>query len=91
MTGRIPQADKDALTFTLRELDPQELPGQGPIEEILFHFREHLFDIVMDAFNSPERVMVVGERIGTDFHALDVRFADDALPGASEPPALGSE
>ena len=41
MTGRIPQADKDALTFTLRELDPQELPGQGPIEEIPFHFREH--------------------------------------------------
>ena len=75
VTGRIPEADQDAQTFTLREIDPPNIPGAGSNEEISFRFGEHLFEMIMDAFDSPERVIVVGERMGAGFFALDVRFA----------------
>jgi hypothetical protein len=91
VAGRIPEADQDALTFTLRDLDPPDVPGVGLVEEILFHFGEHLFEVVMDAFNSPEQVIVVGERVGMDYLALDVRFAGDGSLEGPQPSGLGSE
>jgi hypothetical protein len=91
VAGRIPKADKDALTFTLRDLDPSEVPAVGLVEEIPFRFGEHLFEVVMDAFNSEERVVVVGERVGSDYQALDVRFGADGSPEVPQPPGLESE
>ncbi|MFI5457265.1 MAG: hypothetical protein ACHRXM_17605 [Isosphaerales bacterium] len=91
VTGSIPEADQDAFTFTLRDLDPQDIPGVGPVEEIPFRFAEHLLDIVIDAFNSLERVTVVGEGSGTEFQALDIEFAGDPSLERSEPHPVGSE
>ncbi len=91
VAGRIPEADQDAFTFTLRELDPQDIPGVGRAEEISFRFREHLLDTVIDAFNSLERVVVVGEASGTDFEALDIKFAGEPSLDRSDAGPVGSE
>ncbi|MGA7501579.1 MAG: hypothetical protein WBX00_33020, partial [Isosphaeraceae bacterium] len=60
-----------------------DIPGVGPVSEIKFFFDDHLFDKVADAWNSQERVTVVGERIGSDFKALDIQESTLA-PAASE-------
>ena len=53
----------------------------GSYAQIKFFFDDHLFDKVADAWNSQERVTVVGERIGSDFKALDIQESTLALVG----------
>ena len=73
VTGVAEGADQGQEFFTLRQLDPSDLPGIGPVSEIKFSFDDHLFDKVSDTWNSQERVAVVGERTGNDFKALDIQ------------------
>jgi len=83
VTGVAEGADQGFDFFTLRQLVPSDIPGVGPVNEIKFFFDDHLFDKVADAWNSQERVTVVGERIGSDFKALDIQESTLA-PAASE-------
>jgi hypothetical protein len=83
VTGVAEGADQGFDFFTLRQLVPADIPGVGPVGEIKFFFDDHLFDKVSDAWNSQERVTVVGERIGNDFKALDIQESTLA-PAASE-------
>ena len=83
VTGVAEGADQGFDFFTLRQLVPSDIPGVGPVSEIKFFFDDHLFDKVADAWNSQERVTVVGERIGSDFKALDIQESTLA-PAASE-------
>ena len=76
--GVIEEADQREFTFTLRQLDSPEVPGMGAVAEIEFRFENHLYEIVMDAFNSLERMVVVGERVDAYSQALDIRLA--AIP-----------
>ena len=80
ISGVIEAADQGHLTFILRDLSPRELPGVGPVEEIRFWFEDHFYDDVMDAFTTLERVVVVGERIGSAYQALDIQEAADVAP-----------
>ena len=85
VTGVIEAADHGTLTFTLRQLDPPDVPVLGYVTEIRFRFEEHLYDIVMDAFNSLERMVVVGERVDPSIcQALDVQEAGELTIGDSE-------
>ena len=84
VTGVAEGADQGLDFFTLRKLDPPEVPGIGRVPEIQFKFDDHLFDEVSDAWNSQERITVVGERIGTMFKALDIELASDPEPVATE-------
>jgi hypothetical protein len=52
--------------------------------EIKFYFDDHLFDKVSDAWISEERITVVGERIGTDFKALDIQESTTASAASEE-------
>jgi len=81
VTGVAEGADQGFDFFTLRQLVPSDIPGVGPVSEIKFFFDDHLFDKVADAWNSQERVTVVGERIGSDFKALDIQESTLALVG----------
>jgi hypothetical protein len=91
VTGVAEEADQGTSTFTLRELEPVVVPVVGAVAEIRFAFEDHLFDAVLDAFNSQERVVVVGERIGTSHKALDLRYADDASADDAHPTVPVSE
>ena len=82
ISGVIEEADQGLSSFTLRQLEPQDVPGLGPVSEITFRFEDHLYDDVMEAFNSLERVIVVGERVESFVKALDVQTATDAVPDA---------
>ena len=73
VTGVAEGADQGFDFFILRQLQPIDIPGVSPVSEIKFSFDDHLFDKVADAWNSQERVTVVGERIGNDFKALDIQ------------------
>ena len=44
------------------------------MDELTFGFDEHVYEIVMEAFNSLERVVVVGEMIAGKNQALDVKL-----------------
>lgn len=77
VTGVIEEADQGRLSFTLRQLGPLVSPPVEEASEISFRFDDHLYDAVMDAFNSLDRVVVVGEWIGTTLQALDVRLDTD--------------
>ena len=48
-----------------------------------FGFDEHVYEIVMEAFNSLERVVVVGEMIAGKNQALDIKFEGPAQPEPS--------
>lgn len=91
VSGVIEEADQGTSSFTLRKLEPQTLPVVGAMTEIGFRFEDHLYDAVMDAFNSLERMVVVGERIDTFYQALDVQVAVDVSPSSPEPEASDSE
>ncbi|MGZ5972891.1 MAG: hypothetical protein ACXWPK_05690 [Isosphaeraceae bacterium] len=91
VSGVIEEADQGTSSFTLRKLEPQTLPVVDAMTEIGFRFEDHLYDAVMDAFNSLERMVVVGERIDTFYQALDVQVAVDVSPSSPEPEASGSE
>ena len=80
VTGVAEGADQGFDFFTLRQLVPSDIPGIGPVGEIKFSFDDHLFDKVADAWNSQERITVVGERIGADFKALDIQESTLAAP-----------
>jgi hypothetical protein len=59
------------------------------VSEIPLRFDEHLYDAVMEAFSPLERMVVVGERIDSEYHALNIRLAVDVGVewAASESPA----
>ena len=60
VSGVIEEADQGNFCFTLRQLDPPDVPVVGHVTEILFGFEERLYDTVMEAFNSLERMVVRG-------------------------------
>lgn len=78
VTGIVEEADQGGLSFTLRQLDPPVVPVVGEVAEIRFRFDDHLYDAVMEAFNSLDRMVVVGERVGTVYQALDVQLAAES-------------
>lgn len=80
VTGVAEGADQGFDFFILRQLAPAQIPGLGPVAEIKFTFEDHLFDKVALAWNSQDRVAVVGERVDSSFHALDLQLADDQAP-----------
>jgi hypothetical protein len=85
VTGIVEEADQGASSFTLRQLEPPLPRTVGSLLEIAFRFEDHLYDTVMEAFNSLERMTIVGERIDSYFQALDVQVAGDIArrtPGA---------
>jgi hypothetical protein len=82
ITGVIEEADQGSSTFTLRQLEPPNVLGEDQAPEIEFQFEDHLYDTVMEAFNSLERMVVVGERIYAFYQALDVQLASDGTPDA---------
>jgi hypothetical protein len=91
ISGVIEEADQGTFSFTLRQLDPAETVVVNNAVEISFAFDDHLFDAVSDAWNSQERVFVVGERIGTDCKALNIRAATDSSGDWTKPEQQGSE
>ncbi len=78
ISGVVEEADQGNLSFKLRQLDPAEATVVGGATEIPFVFEEHLYDTVMEAFNSLERMVVVGERVDSVYQALDVQLAVEA-------------
>ena len=91
VAGVAEEADQGTSTFTLRDLESVDLSVVDDVAEIRFSFDDHLFDIVMEAFNSQERIVVVGERIGASHKALDIRYADDSSPGDVDPTIAASK
>jgi hypothetical protein len=89
ISGVIEEADQGTLCFTLRQLDPSDVAVVGNVTEIPFRFDEHLYDTVMEAFNSLERMVVVGERVDSRYEALDIKLAVDAADAGSEPESSG--
>jgi hypothetical protein len=84
VTGVVEEADQGESSFTLRQLEPPVPPELVALSEIAFRFQDHLYDAVMDAFNSLERVTVVGERIDSTFQAHVVQVAGNADRGTSD-------
>lgn len=78
VTGVVEEADQGGLSFTLRRLEPPVPPVLGDVAEVPFRFEDHLYDAVMEAFISLDRMVVVGERVGTVHQALDVRLAAES-------------
>lgn len=64
--------------------------AEGPVIEIEFHFKDYVYDTLMDAFNSLERMVVVGERVETYYQALDVQPAADVSTGSPLTEGTGS-
>jgi hypothetical protein len=89
VTGVIEAVDQGTATFTLRQLDPPDVPVVGAVPEIRFHFEEYLYDIVMEAFFSLERVVIVGELIDSDYLALKVQMANEVSPETTDGPRRG--
>ena len=90
VVGVVEGADQGFDYFVLRQLDRADIPGVGPASEITFYFDDHLFDKVADAWNSQDRIIVVGERIGSDFKALDIQFATESVGDGSKSGAAGT-
>lgn len=90
VSGVIEEADQGVLSFKLRQLDPAEATAFGNATEIAFRFEEQLYDVVMEAFNSLERMVVVGERVDTLYQALDIKLAVDATDAETAPVGSGS-
>lgn len=84
VAGVVEEADQGEYAFTLRQLDPRTTPAAIQAAEIRFKFEDHLFDAVMDAFNSTDRMVVVGERIGAVNKALDIQLETASADSASE-------
>jgi len=80
VAGVVEEADQGTFSFTLRQLDPTDIRVLNNASEVRFGFEDRLFDAVSDAWNSQERVFVVGERIGAAYKALDIQVAGDATP-----------
>lgn len=77
VSGKVDEADKGKLTFILRHIAP---PGYRGMLEIPFWFRESLYDDVIEAFNSPEHVVIVGEKMQSGFEAIQLRWMEDTSP-----------
>jgi hypothetical protein len=90
ISGVIEEADQGTFSFTLRQLDPVETAVVNNAAEVTFAFDDHLLDAVSEAWNSQERVFVVGERMGADCKALNIRPATDG-GGVGAKPEKGSE
>ncbi len=91
VAGVVEEADQGTFSFTLCQLDPTDIPVLNNASEVRFGFEDRLLDAVSDAWNSQERVFVIGERIGAAYKALDIQVAGDATPGGSEGEGHGSE
>jgi hypothetical protein len=65
--------------FTLRELEPRDLPVLDGKTEVDFRFDDHLLQDVADAWNSSERASVVGEWTGEEFKALAIEAVGDGV------------
>lgn len=91
VSGVIEEADQGNLGFTLRQLDPAEASAFGNATEIAFRFEEHLYDTVMEAFNTLERMVVVGERVDSTYQALDVQLAVAGTDAGTAPEVPGSK
>ena len=72
--GVISEADQELRSFRLRDLVHVEDPRFTGVDEMTFGFDEHVYEVVMEAFNSLERVVVVGEKIAGKNQALDIKF-----------------
>jgi len=72
--GVISEADQELRSFRLRDLVHVEDPRFAGVDEMTFGFDEHVYEIVMEAFISLERVVVVGEMIAGKHQALDIKF-----------------
>ena len=72
--GVISEADQELCSFKLRDLVHVGNTRFREVDELTFGFDEHVYEIVMEAFNSLERVVVVGEMIAGKNQALDVKF-----------------
>ena len=82
--GVIEEMDQGTSSFTLRQLDPTDAPSLRAVAELPFRFEDHLYDAVMDAFTSLERVAVVGERVDSIYQALDVQELGELFVGDSD-------
>lgn len=85
VAGVMEGADVGTQTFTLRQVEPLGGAGVDAMSEIVFRFEDRLSDVVSDAWNSQDRVFVVGERVGIEFRALDIEVAAEAaidVPGS---------
>ena len=91
VTGVAEAADQGLDHFTLRKLEGLEVPELSKLNEIRFTFDDHLFDEVSDAWNSQDRITVVGEKIGSDFKALAIELANDSEPGTPRTTGKPSE
>ena len=80
--GVISEADQELCSFKLRDLVHVGNTRFREVDELTFGFDEHVYEIVMEAFNSLERVVVVGEMIAGKNQALDVKFE---VPPQPEP------
>ena len=89
--GVIEEMDQGTSSFTLRQLDPTDAPSLGAVAELPFRFEDHLYDAVMDAFTSLERVAVVGERVDSIYQALDVQELGELFVGDSDAQGPSSE
>jgi hypothetical protein len=91
VTGVIEEMDQGSSSFTLRQLEHAGVASLGAITEIPFRFEDHLYDAVIDAFNSLERMAVVGERVDSAYQALDVQQSGELLAGESDAGWVDSE
>ena len=78
--GVISEADQELRSFRLRDLVHVEDPRFAGVDEMTFGFDEHVYEIVMEAFISLERVVVVGEMIAGKHQALDIKFESAPQP-----------
>lgn len=91
IAGVVEGADVGKLQFTLRQFKPGAVPGAEAVSEIVLEFDDRLFDAVSDAWNSQDRVSVVGERVDGKYRAIDVEVASESPADAVSPEALSSE
>jgi hypothetical protein len=62
VSGTITAADQDLNTFKLRNVGAAEGTGFADVDELTFLYKDHLFDLVMEAFVSLDIAIVVGNR-----------------------------
>ena len=91
ITGVIEEADQGAFSFTLRQLEPPDDPAARGAAEIRFRFEEPFYDDVIEAFNSLERMAVVGEWDGSGYDALAIRPEGDSIGDGPEAKGPASE
>lgn len=85
VAGVMEEADVGLSRFTLRQLDHLSATGMSAMAEIAFRFEDRLSDAVSDAWNSQDRIFVVGERVDAEYRALSIEVAAETtvdVPGS---------